>query len=671
MLMPSSRSKSPAVSGTVSVWFSPAFLLVAASSQNLTNGHWIDAGNLARCCVEFEPMTLLPRPLIALLLITTLAACATVPPAASPASRQRIEKAADLPRFSYPVQGDLAGLVRDDARFMPLSQKIAQDCRDVMLRYDIAETASQRQYLGTLAQIALLDGRFEETLRLTAQIKSLQDKPADKLLSGLVTRAIVTAAKNYNFTPNAAYQAEVARLLRAELDAMPFAVIQNDVMRMKASAEFLGETLLLGRVREVLQPVADRTGALSSDLAPALVWSRFALTYMLPLKATLVTTYSAYLVANQVDKPDIWAARDVALPPNRSFKPVAVAVWDSGVDPQLFASQRVMDNGQAASIAFDRYALPSSAPLLPISDAMQASMPKMQARSKGMSDAQSNIDSPQAAEVKAYLSGLKADEYKAAQEALRLTGVYQHGSHVAGIAMAGNPYARLVNARIEFGHTLRPDPCPTRELQTRAASNFGAYVDFIRRQGVRVANMSWSGNARGYESALEQCGLGTDAAGRQAMAREFFQLHWEALKNAMASAPDIIFVASAGNSGNDPSFNEAYPSSIVLPNLITVGAVDKAGDEAAFTSYGPTVAVHANGYQVDSDVPGGKRLALSGTSMSAPQVTNLAAKMLAVNPGLSAVEVIAIIKRTAEKTRDGRRTLIHPANALAAAGYRP
>ena len=237
--------------------------------------------------------------------------------------------------------------------------------------------------------------------------------------------------------------------------------------------------------------------------------------------------------------------------------------------------------------------------------------------------------------------------------------------------MAGNPYARLVNARIEFGHTLLPDPCPTRELEALGAANFYAYVDFIHKQGVRVVNMSWGGTVRSYESALEQCGLGGDSAGRKALAREYFQMHWDALKQAMVSAPNVIFVASAGNSGNDPSFNEAYPSSIVLPNLITVGAVDKAGDEAAFTSYGPTVAVHANGYQVESDVPGGKRVALSGTSMSAPQVTNLAAKIIAVNPELSTSEVIALIKRTAEKTADGRRTLIHPANALQAAGYRP
>ena len=56
--------------------------------------------------------------------------------------------------------------------------------------------------------------------------------------------------------------------------------------------------------------------------------------------------------------------------------------------------------------------------------------------------------------------------------------------------------------------------------------------------------------------------------------------------------------------------------------------------------------------------------------MSAPQVTNLAAKLLAVKPELTAAQAIAIIKNTAEKTADGRRTLIHPAKAMAAVGFR-
>ncbi len=599
-----------------------------------------------------------------------MTACAVAPPGGTTSQKQRIEKAADLPTFSYPVQGDLAALVRDDARYKPLSRKIAQDYSEVLVKYDIAESASQRQYLGTLAQIAMLDERFDDALRLTTQVRSLQDKPADKLLSGMFTRSVVAAGKKYNFTPNAAFQAEVARLVRAELDSMPFAVIQNDVMRLKASAEFLGEALMLGRVREVLQPVADKTGVLSSDLAPTLVSTRFNLTYVLPLKDTLVSTYSAYLKANQVAKLDIWAARDVALPVGRAYQPVNVAVWDSGVDPTLFADVRVRDGANPALIGFDRYSLPANTPLMPIAASMQAQMPQMQARSKGLSDAQSNIDSDEATEVKRYLSSLKPDEYKAAQEALRLTGSYQHGTHVAGIAMAGNPYARLLTARIEFGHTLVPDPCPTRELAQRGAQNLKDYVNYFQKHGVRVVNMSWGGNMRGFEVALEQCNIGKDAAERRSIAREYFQMSWDTLKSALASAPEVLFVASAGNSANDPTFNESYPSSIVLPNLITVGAVDKAGDEAAFTSYGSTVLVHANGYQVDSYVPGGARVALSGTSMAAPQVANLAAKLLAIKPELTAAQTIALIKSTAEKTADGRRTLIHPAKALAAAGFK-
>ena len=88
----------------------------------------------------------------------------------------------------------------------------------------------------------------------------------------------------------------------------------------------------------------------------------------------------------------------------------------------------------------------------------------------------------------------------------------------------------------------------------------------------------------------------------------------------------------------------------MLPNLLTVGAVDKAGDEASFTSYGPTVKVHANGYQVESVIPGGEKLAESGTSMASPQVVNLAAKILAVNPKLTPAQVIALIRDNADKT---------------------
>ena len=56
--------------------------------------------------------------------------------------------------------------------------------------------------------------------------------------------------------------------------------------------------------------------------------------------------------------------------------------------------------------------------------------------------------------------------------------------------------------------------------------------------------------------------------------------------------------------------------------------------------------------------------------MASPQVVNLAAKILAVKPNLTPPQVIALIRDTADKTADWRRTLINPKKALAAAEAR-
>ena len=200
------------------------------------------------------------------------------------------------------------------------------------------------------------------------------------------------------------------------------------------------------------------------------------------------------------------------------------------------------------------------------------------------------------------------------------------------------------------------------EVQRMAAS----LLELGARQGDRVLiYMSWGGSVRDIEDELEQCGIGKTPEERKTISREYFDIVKKALTQAMAGAPGILFVVAAGNSNSDASFTENAPADIVLPNLIKVGAVDRAGDEAPFTSYGPTVKVHANGYQVESYLPGGARVALSGTSMAAPQVTNVAAKLLAAKPSLTPPQLIDAITSTAERTTDGRRVLMNPKAALA------
>ncbi len=581
--------------------------------------------------------------------------------------KKRIEKAADLPRFSYKLDSRIEDMVRDDARFKPFAAEVRRDLESVVAQYDIQDRATLRQILGELAQLDMLDGNYDAALARVAQVRALEDKPADKLLSGITARAIVAGVRASPDRASATYRDAVAKSIENELAPMPYDVIGNEAKEMKAGAELLGEGRLIGNVREVLQPSVDKNGSLSSELAPALVRTKYVYDYILPLKPVLVEAATSYLVAHKVDKPDIWTARAANLPARGDYTPVTIAIWDSGVDTRLFPKNVAKASGDVPVIAFDRFSMPAKGELQEIPAALKSKVPQLKSYLKGFSDLQSNIDSPEASEVKSYLSSLKPDEYKAFVEEIGLAGNWMHGTHVAGIAIAGNPYARLVVGRIEFDWHLIPDPCPTRQLALRDAKNAQSYVDFFKRQGVRVVNMSWGGSVQGIESALELCHIGKTPDERKAIARDYFDIQKSALTKAFASAPDILFVTAAGNSNQDASFTEDIPADIVLPNLITVGAVDKAGDEASFTSYGPTVKVHANGYQVESVIPGGEKLAESGTSMASPQVVNLAAKIIAVNPKLKPAQVIALIEDNADKTPDGRRTLINPKKTLAAA----
>ena len=583
------------------------------------------------------------------------------------AEKQRIEKETDLPRFSYAIKAPLEKIVKDQALFTNTTQKIRADMEGVLAKYDIADKASHRQYLQSLMFLDFLMGNYDDALAKSEKVRALEEKPADKLLSGLRMRAVVAAVKKTGALNTPEYFEWVSQFIDKEISAYAYPTISNDIKDYKASAEVSGEGQLLGIVKEVLQKTVDKNGGkLSSELAVDLIYVRYALQTALPLKKTLIATYAAYLERNKIEKADIWAARNMAIAATGNFQPVHVAVWDSGVDSQLFPQQLLTDTkGKPATIAFDLASKPSKDALYPIPKKLTKELPMLLSRTKGFSDLESNIDSPEASEVKQLLSSLKPEEFQPTVEKLGLVGNYVHGTHVAGIAVEGNPWARLLNARISFDYKLQPNPCPSLALAQRAALAHQVYVDFFKKHKVRVVNMSWGGSAKGVEDSLEKCGIGKTTDERAKMARTYFEIEKKALIKAFASAPEILFITAAGNSNSDSSFGEFIPASIVLPNLLTVGAVDKAGDEAPFTSYGPTVKVHANGHQVDSFLPGGTRVALSGTSMASPNVANLAAKILAVKPALKPEEVIGLIQETAEASADGRRKLIHPVKAIA------
>lgn len=577
----------------------------------------------------------------------------------------------DLPRFNYPLAGTATALLTaDDATFGVFAAKVGADVDQVLADYDIQDRATLRAILSVRAELQVLAGDQDAAALVTlARIKNLEDKPDAKLLSNVRLFALLRARMATGQGSGPAFEKAYADNLSASLAPLPWAVVGNGLKETKTSVEIGSKSLYLGEVQAGIEPAVARSHALSNEFAWGLVGLRVAMTDLLPLKDASLAVLAKDVAANNVQKPDIWAARDVTLSAADHLTPVRIGVWDSGVDFADFPGLAYTDPHPAPQfdphgLAFDLVGLPAHGPLMPLDAAQAAAYPAFRGYLKGFSDLQQAIDSPEASALKQKLGGMAPADVPSFLENLELYSNYIHGTHVAGIASRGNPAARLTVGRITFDWHNVPLK-PTEELVQRAAADYAVYVKWFQDHGVRVVNMSWGGTPQDYEAALEKNGVGKTADERRALAKHYFEIDSGGLLAALKSAPDILFICAAGNADADSGFDQDAPASFKLPNLLAVGAVDQAGDETSFTSYGATVLVDANGYQVPSNVPGGGTLELSGTSMASPNTVNLAAKLLALDPKLTPPEVIKLIVDGATPSADGRRHNIDPQRSVA------
>ncbi len=104
---------------------------------------------------------------------------------------------------------------------------------------------------------------------------------------------------------------------------------------------------------------------------------------------------------------------------------------------------------------------------------------------------------------------------------------------------------------------------------------------------------------------------------------------------------DVVLIAASGNDNTDqPGYPAAYPE------VFAVAATDNQSQRASFSNYGSYIDVAAPGVTIASTYPDNQYAALSGTSMASPHVAALAALIRSVNPLLSNVEVMNIMRNT-------------------------
>jgi len=454
----------------------------------------------------------------------------------------------DMPRFSYPISGTAAALLTsDDATFNVFAAKVRSDVDSVLRDYDIQDRATQRGLLSVKLSLEVLSGTEDkQALETLAKLRDLEDKPDAKLLSGLRTKAILEAHEATGKDSGPEFTAAYAKTYAEELKPLPWAVVGNRVKEAKSSAQLQGPSLMLGAIQADVEPAVAKSHALSNDMAWSLISARLAMKKVFPLKDTTVAVLTKDVADNNVQKPDIWAERDVTLTAADKLTPVTVAIWDSGSDLELFPGRVYTDPHPTAEtdphgLAFDLKGFVTHGYLIPLDDAQKAQYPGMRNDLKGFSDLDLSIDSPEGDGLKKELAGMSPKDVPAFLEKLEFFSIYSHGTHVAGIASKGNPAIRLAAARITFDWHNVP-LAPSEELSKRAADDDKAYVEWFKAHGVRVVNMSWGGGPQDDETALEKNGMGKDAADRKAMAKKLFAIERDGLYEAIKGAPDVLFI---------------------------------------------------------------------------------------------------------------------------------
>lgn len=602
--------------------------------------------------------------------------------AAEPDTRIVVKTADDLPRHQYNLQGNALDIIKDDATFKPLLDQALADALADLKKYRIDDVATLRAYYDFLVQAYSAKGELDTALMYSDKARELDTKEQEKLMRGVVLRARIAARKIHADENDPKFAEAFKAELRKIVSPLPYDPIKERLIGITGQAKMVSRQLVEASTATSLDPLIESNkGKVPQEVVIGMITTRNVLDFGLRAIPMMAEVYGEIIAANANAAPgaDLWTPRLVSLPPSASGTPVVVGIWDSGVDTSLFPNNLWTNTSEVVNgkdddgngfvddlhgIAFGLDRSPVVGPLADISG-LKGNKDELIGFIAASQDMQVGIQNAGVEALQNHMRNLQQDQMKNFNDDMSLLGSYVHGTHVAGIAIAGNPFARIVHISENWPYKSIPDEAPTVELGAKWGESCKQAVGYLKQSNVRVVNMSWRVGRSAFEGMLAAKGVGNTPEERAELSRQIFAGLRNGLEEAIRSAPDVLFIAGSGNEDNDVDFAEYVPAGLRLPNLLTVGAIDDKDKFTTFTTTGKNVELYANGYRIDSVIPGGQKIKFSGTSMAAPQVANLAAKILALNPQLKPAEVVEIIRKNTDPVPgQAGRFIINPKRTI-------
>ncbi len=256
---------------------------------------------------------------------------------------------------------------------------------------------------------------------------------------------------------------------------------------------------------------------------------------------------------------------------------------------------------------------------------------------------------------------------------LETFGNFVHGTHVTGISTKDNPDARAIP--IKMIATKRPgtfsllrDPRDVRAggndflimfyLQFAAKQNLDLVTKtavYADKKGARVANCSFGASVKAVTPTVKKLlaqlnGSDPSDADVAKWSKYLVDQLVAGSKQFTGAAAHTLFVIAAGNDGANNDVDPAWPANAKEDNTISVAATLASQSLATFSNYGATmVDVAAPGVVINSTIPGDAYLELSGTSMAAPFVTDVAGLVAAANDALTPAQIKQTLISTVDK----------------------
>lgn len=594
----------------------------------------------------------------------------------------KVRTADDLPRHTYAITGKTLDILKDPAKFDPIVDKLVADSLRDLETYDIADSTTVQGYYELLSQAYTLKMDLSRAIEWSDRAGALDDKPQERATRGHTLRALAAAREVSTDMSSPAFVAKFKETLKARLSAQPYDLVKDQLIGTRAQAQIVTRELVESSLSGQLDAlIAAANGQATRDIAATVMGAKLALDITLPLLPHVAAVYGEIIDANAnaTKAASKWDGRLVELPAATQAKPVVVGIWDSGVDVGLYPNQLWTNGAESPNgldddrngfvddihgLAFGLDRRPTTGHLASLAG-LKGDKDQYIDFIAASQDMQAGIQNEGVTRFQKHYGSLRGQDLQDFQDDIGLMGNYVHGTHVAGVAVAGNPFARILHITENWPWKSMPDEAPTVELGERWGQSCRQSIEYMKGANTRVVNMSWRIGRPMLEGMLAAKGVGATPEERAELSRQIFKPFREGLEEAIRSAPDVLFIAGSGNEDNNVDFAEYIPAGLRLPNLLTVGAVDDQDQFTSFTTTGENVELYANGYRIPSLVPGGREIPFSGTSMAAPQVANLAAKILAIRPDFKPADVIAAIRTNADPIPDKPgRFIINPKRTI-------